>query len=97
MQDKMTANQKAAPVIGPLGRPLTIEMLPHRDVRWNPRRKAEVVAAVSGGLLTIEDACRRYDMDVYELESWQRTTSCSLLNRGEYPSPPSSHPSAAAS
>jgi len=35
------------------------------------RRKAEVVAAVRGGLLTLEDACSRYTLSVEEFLSWQ--------------------------
>ena len=35
--------------------------LPTQNVmRWTARRKAEVVAAVEAGMLTIPDACRRY-------------------------------------
>ena len=42
-------------VIGPEGTPLTMADLPKPDtVRWVIRRKAEVVAAVRGGLLTLE-------------------------------------------
>jgi hypothetical protein len=51
-------------VIGPLGEPLTLESLPPANCkRWVPRRKAEVVAAVSGGLLTVVEASTRYGTD----------------------------------
>ena len=44
-------------VIGPDGSPLTIADLPPKDTkRWVIRRKAEVVAAVRGGLLSLEEA-----------------------------------------
>ena len=44
-------------VIGPDGSPLTIADLPPPDTRrWVIRRKAEVVAAVRGGLLSLEEA-----------------------------------------
>ena len=60
-------------VIGPTGGPLTIEDLPPPNTkRWVIRRKAEVVAAVRGGLLTLEDACKRYKLSVEEFLSWQR-------------------------
>ncbi|VWX50513.1 hypothetical protein NOVOSPHI9U_290042 [Novosphingobium sp. 9U] len=36
------------------------------------RRKAEVVAAVEGGLLSASEACRRYELSLEELVSWQR-------------------------
>ena len=42
-------------VIGPDGSPLTTADLPSRDTkRWVIRRKAQVVAAVRGGLLTMD-------------------------------------------
>lgn len=67
--------QKFCPdhVVGPLGEPLTMASLPPAGTsRWVPRRKAEVVAAVNGGLLTIDSACERYDLTLEELASWQR-------------------------
>lgn len=71
----MIENQKIKPgqVVGPLGEPLTLDSLPPAGTtRWVVRRKAEVVAAVSGGLLTINDACERYDLTLEEFASWQR-------------------------
>src|SRR3954451_576404 len=60
-------------VIGPDGEPLTIADLPPPETkRWVIRRKAEVVAAVRGGLLTLEDACERYSLSSEEFASWQR-------------------------
>ena len=61
-------------VIGPDGSPLTVADLPPTNTkRWVIRRKAEVVAAVRGGLLSIEEACERYRLTVDELLSWQRS------------------------
>lgn len=71
----MIENQKFRPahVIGPLGEPLTLASLPAPDTRrWVVRRKAEVVSAVSGGLLTIDEACHRYDLTLEEFAGWQR-------------------------
>ena len=71
----MIENQKIRPeqVIGPLGEPLTLDTLPPPDTRrWVVRRKAEVVAAVNGGLLSVDEACERYDLTVEEFASWQR-------------------------
>ncbi len=60
-------------VVGPTGEALTIKDLPPPDTkRWVIRRKAEVVAAVRGGLLSLEDACARYTLSVEEFLSWQR-------------------------
>ncbi len=59
-------------VIGPDGSPLTIADLPSPGTRrWVIRRKAEVVAAVRGGLLSLEEACDRYTLTVEEFLSWQ--------------------------
>ncbi len=59
-------------VIGPDGSPLTIADLPPRNTkRWVIRRKAEVVAAVRGGLLSLEEACTRYTLTVEEFLAWQ--------------------------
>jgi hypothetical protein len=59
-------------VIGPDGSPLTIADLPPSNTkRWVIRRKAEVVAAVRGGLLSLEEACSRYTLTVDEFLNWQ--------------------------
>ncbi len=71
----MFENQTIRPsqVIGPLGEPLTLDSLPLPGTnRWVPRRKAEVVAAVHGGLLTIGEVCARYGLTLEEFASWQR-------------------------
>jgi hypothetical protein len=60
--------------IGPLGEKLTLAALPPRgQTRWVIRRKAEVVAAVDGGLLTFEEACDRYCVTADEFTSWRRS------------------------
>jgi hypothetical protein len=59
-------------VIGPTGLPLSLADLPLQNTqRWVIRRKAEVVAAVRGGLLSLEDACSRYSLSPSEFLSWQ--------------------------
>ena len=59
-------------VIGPDGSPLTIADLPSPNTRrWVIRRKAEVVAAVRGGLITLEEACNRYKLSMEEYLAWQ--------------------------
>lgn len=61
-------------VTGPLGEPMSKDTLPPANTRrWVVRRKAEVVSAVNGGLLTIAEACERYDLTLEELASWQRS------------------------
>ena len=48
------------------------ELPPPNTKRWVIRRKAEVVAAVRSGVLTLEDACARYKLSIEEFLSWQR-------------------------
>jgi len=65
---------RAKYVIGPDGSPLTIADLPPTTTRrWVIRRKAEVVAAVRGGLLSLEEACQRYTLTTEEFLSWQHS------------------------
>ena len=60
-----------ANVIGPTGDVLTEADLPPRGTtRWVPRRKAEIVAAVNGGLLSLMDACQRYRISHEEFRDW---------------------------
>ena len=66
--------QRVKSVIGPGGSRLTIADLPAPGTkRWIARRKAEVVVAVRGGLLSLEEVCNRYKLTVDELLSWQRS------------------------
>ena len=54
------------------GRPVRmVEPPPANIKRWVPRRKAEVVAAVRGGALSLDDACSRYALSVEEFLSWE--------------------------
>ena len=63
-------------VDGPNGEPLTLADLPPRGIsRWVTRRKAEVVAAVTGGLMTSKDACDHYDLTEEEFAGWERLYS----------------------
>jgi hypothetical protein len=60
-------------VRGPGGMPITLDDLPPPGTkRWVIRRKAEVVAGVRAGLLSLDDACQRYTLSVEEFLSWQR-------------------------
>lgn len=62
-----------ARVIGPDGGDLSIADLPPPNTqRWVIRRKAIVVAAVQGGLISLDEACSRYRLSVEEYLSWQR-------------------------
>ena len=59
-------------VIGPSGSRLTLNDLPPPDTaRWIPRKKAEIVAAVRGGLLSLDEAQDRYALTLEEFSAWQ--------------------------
>lgn len=40
--------------------------------RWVARRKAVIVNAVRNGALTLDEACRRYQLSMEEFHSWQK-------------------------
>jgi len=72
MRDEQQEKQSSA-AIGPGGRHMTLADLPPRNTtRWVMRRKAEVVAAVRGGLLSVAEACDRYNLSEEEFDSWQK-------------------------
>lgn len=59
-------------VVGPDGKILTLDDLPPPETkRWVARRKAEVVAAVRAQLLTLEEACTRYNLSMEEFMCWE--------------------------
>jgi hypothetical protein len=70
-------------VIGPDGTPLSLADLPPPDTkRWVASRKAQLVAAVRGGLLSLDEVCGRYRLTVEEFLSWQQS-----VDRNGLPSP----------
>lgn len=47
--------------------------LPSPDTkRWVVRRKAVVVQAVRNGVISLQEACRRYNLSIEEFLAWQR-------------------------
>jgi hypothetical protein len=65
--DHVNSNEKrepaTAPVMGPPRKPLK---------RWVPSRKAEIVAAVREGFISLDDALERYALSIDEYLMWQR-------------------------
>ena len=62
---------KEISVIGPMGKRITRQDLPAPGTkRWVVRRKAEVVAGVSGGLISLNEACQRYNLSEDEFKTW---------------------------
>ena len=60
----VSGNPPAAPAV---------ELPSPNTKRWVVRRKAVVVAAVRNGTLSLQDACRRYNLSVEEFLAWQRS------------------------
>lgn len=52
------------------GRILSVADLPVADTRWVASRKQTVVLAVTHGLITREEALRRYGLSDEEFEGW---------------------------
>lgn len=48
------------------------ELPPADTKRWVSTRKAQVVTAVRAGVITLEEACRRYALSIEEFVSWQQ-------------------------
>ena len=59
-------------VKGEDGRPVKMAELPSAEMRrWMPRAKAQVVAAVHDGVISLDEACERYALSVEEFLSWE--------------------------
>ncbi|MCZ8172989.1 MAG: DUF1153 domain-containing protein [Novosphingobium sp.] len=66
------SNSRAARIIGPDRRVLTRNDLPAPNTtRWVASRKAKVVTAVEGGLITLDEALFRYNLSIEEFRGWQ--------------------------
>lgn len=71
---KRTNSRGEAYIIGPTGAPLTLNDLPAANTgRWVIRRKAEVVSAVRGGLIGLDDALARYGLTAEEFDAWEQS------------------------
>ena len=66
-------NSRPARIVGPQREIITRDSLPPADTsRWVASRKAQVVAAVETGLMTIDEVMLRYQLSLEEFYSWQR-------------------------
>ncbi len=48
-----------------------LDLPPSDTVRWSPHRKACVVNGVRRGAISLDDACRRYQLSAEEFLAWQ--------------------------
>jgi Protein of unknown function (DUF1153) len=66
----------AAHRLEPEQEPIFRANLPDSAVtRWVPRRKAELISAIENGILSAEDASKRYRLTPEELAEWQSSYS----------------------
>lgn len=54
------------------GAPHGCEPPPAETTRWVARRKAQLVRAVQGGRITLDEACHRYALSMEEFRSWEK-------------------------
>jgi Protein of unknown function (DUF1153) len=54
---------------------LAVGLPPGNTVRWSPQRKAAVVEAVRDGLISLDEACRRYRLSAEEFLQWRQALS----------------------
>jgi len=72
--DQTAAVQAGAAKAGRRRKPINIDELPPPGItRWVIHRKAQVVAAVQAGMLSLDEVCARYAVSVEEFQSWQKT------------------------
>jgi hypothetical protein len=65
------SRSKVSYVRGADGSPLALSDLPAAHAaRWTARHKTNIVAAVRGGLIGLEDVCRSYSLSVEEFIAW---------------------------
>lgn len=65
-------NSRPVRIVGPNQEILTRETLPPpHTTRWVASRKAQVVAAVQAGLLSLDEALSRYNLSLAEYYSWE--------------------------
>lgn len=72
--DQDAASEAGAAKVSRRRKPIKIDELPPPGItRWVIHRKAQVVAAVQAGALSLEEVCARYSVSVEEFQGWQKT------------------------
>lgn len=71
-------NQTLPPTTGVV---VPFNLPPSYTVRWVPRRKANVIAAVHAGILSMPEACFRYRLSPEEFLEWERQYKAGELTR----------------
>lgn len=60
-------------IIGPLGRLTRADLPSPNTTHWTSRRKAELMAAIDGGLIDLAEAFEEYRLTSEELAGWRET------------------------
>ena len=69
----MDGDTAARTLIDPYGEQFSRDMLPPPEItRWVPRRKARIVCAIQGGMISRQEACELYGISDDELVSWEQ-------------------------
>ena len=72
METAIAGDLRVRGVRGPNGETITLSDLPAGNPkRWLPEMKARVIAAIEGGLISMEEAWRRYRLSPREFECWK--------------------------
>ncbi|HEU0097857.1 MAG TPA: DUF1153 domain-containing protein [Allosphingosinicella sp.] len=66
------ADRRNSPRPAPARPSPTFDIPPRATRRWVARRKAQVVEAVLGGMLRLDEALRRYELSIEEFSLWKR-------------------------
>src|SRR5271166_2150304 len=48
------------------------DLPPAHGIRWTPLRKVDLIAAILGGVITLDEAKARYALTAEELSEWRR-------------------------
>ena len=48
------------------------DLPPAQGARWTPMRKVDLIAAILGGVITLDEAKARYALTTEELSEWRR-------------------------
>jgi hypothetical protein len=69
--DDDAAGEKS--IIGPSGRLTRADLPSSNTTHWTSRRKAELMAAIDGGLIDLAEAFKEYRLTSEELAAWRET------------------------
>ena len=57
------------------------DLPPAQGARWTPMRKVDLIAAILGGVITLDEAKARYALTTEELSEWRRGLAAGGVKR----------------